>query len=92
MHERWGHARFRQDECVRRSQADWGGQLRVFPDACPDNKRSLDTLPVEDSVDILPEGGTLVLLRSPSVPHEVCVTRRERQCVVGWFRSLRSRR
>lgn len=36
--------------------------------------------------DISPEGGTLVVFLSSEVEHMVRVTRRERQCVVGWFR------
>lgn len=36
--------------------------------------------------DIAPEGGTLVLFDSVSVPHEVLATKvRERLAVVGWF-------
>lgn len=73
-------------------QADWGGQLRIFPmfnKHCRTDESQLDDLPVEGSTDVLPEGGTLVLMQSSRVPHEVLVTRRERQCVVGWFRTLR---
>ena len=33
-------------------------------------------------------GGTLVLLHSADVEHQVCETRAERQCIVGWFREL----
>ena len=36
--------------------------------------------------DVVPEGGTLVLLMSGEVEHLVRETRAERQCVVGWFR------
>ena len=36
--------------------------------------------------DVEPEGGTLVCFYSDSVEHEVLVTHRERQCVVGWLR------
>lgn len=43
----------------------------------------------ERYVDVVPEGGTLVLMRSERVEHEVLVTRRERQCVVGWLRTVR---
>jgi hypothetical protein len=35
--------------------------------------------------DVAPEGGTLVVFFSSEVEHMVRVTRRERQCVVGWF-------
>ena len=38
-------------------------------------------------VDVQPEGGTLVLLRSAQIEHEVLRTRRPRHCVVGWLRS-----
>ena len=42
--------------------------------------------------DALPEGGTLLLMMSGDVEHEVRETHRERQCVVGWFRERRERR
>lgn len=60
--------------------SNWGGQLRIFPPG---------GAPLY--VDVTPEGGTLVLLRSGLVPHEVLRTCRERQCIVGWFRSLRTK-
>jgi len=54
----------------------WGGQLRIYH--------------ADDSyLDVPPEGGSLVLMRSDRVPHEVLPTSRPRQCVVGWFRSTR---
>ena len=46
----------------------------------------------EPHVDIAPEGGTLVMMRSDRVPHEVCETRRGRQCVVGWFCTMHTDR
>ena len=46
----------------------------------------------ERFLDVQPHGGSLVLLRSDRVPHEVLETRRPRICVVGWFRALRQRR
>jgi|Transcript_30894 SM-20-related protein len=70
-------------------RAEWGGQLRAFPEAA--DAESLDALPVDGSLDVLPEGGTLVLFHSRRIPHEVLPTRRERQCIVGWFRTFRSR-
>ena len=39
--------------------------------------------------DIVPEGGTLVLMASADVEHLVRETFAERQCVVGWFREYR---
>lgn len=56
-------------------KAEWGGALRIYPE---------DDAP---SVDVLPEGGTLVLFRSDRIEHEVMETRRERHAVVGWLRS-----
>jgi len=53
-----------------------GGELRIF-----DRE--------EGYLDVPPEGGTLVLFKSDEIEHEVLPTRRPRQCVVGWFRSLR---
>mmetsp|Transcript_24883 Transcript_24883/g.52850 ORF Transcript_24883/g.52850 Transcript_24883/m.52850 type:complete len:157 (+) Transcript_24883:88-558(+) len=74
-------------------QSEWGGQLRIFPARESDSREEsdLDSMPVEGSLDVLPEGGTLVLLDSARVPHEVMPTRNPRQCVVGWFRTLRSK-
>lgn len=55
----------------------WGGHLRVYePDGDSERK-----------TDVIPEGGTLVLMRSDKVPHEVLKTRRPRRCLVGWFRT-----
>lgn len=57
------------------SPAD-GGQLRIY---APDGDG-------ERIVDILPEGGTLVVFRSDLIPHEVLPTRRERFSLTGWLR------
>ena len=38
--------------------------------------------------DVLPDGGTLVLLMSGDVEHRVRKTRATRQCLVGWFREV----
>ena len=53
-----------------------GGALRCF--------RGEDT---DEFFDVLPESGSLVLFDSKLVWHEVRPTRRERTCLVGWFRS-----
>ena len=42
--------------------------------------------------DVYPEGGTLVILMSGDVEHQVRETRIGRQCLVGWFRELESTR
>jgi SM-20-related protein len=65
-----------------------GGALRIFPAyECDDGtERSQLTGHLED---ILPEGGTLVLVMSDDVEHLVRETHAERQCVVGWFREYR---
>lgn len=61
----------------------WGGHLRIFsPEDSPAEPRF---------EDIAPEGGTLVLLKSSLIEHEVLLTAVERECVVGWFRSSRYR-
>ena len=39
--------------------------------------------------DVPPEAGTLVLMRSDAVEHEVLETAAPRHCVVGWFRQER---
>jgi predicted 2-oxoglutarate/Fe(II)-dependent dioxygenase YbiX len=71
--------------------ADWdtasGGELRVYP--AYERAHGKETPHVED---VTPEGGTLVLLMSSDVEHLVRETRRERQCVVGWFREQREER
>jgi len=59
-----------------------GGQLRLHLDA------GRDVLPQGETpnfVDILPQGGTLVLLKSDSIPHEVLDTNSERIALVGWY-------
>ncbi len=53
------------------SPAD-GGALRLHTDA--------------GEVEVLPEGGTLVLFESARFEHEVLCARRERLSVAGWFR------
>ena len=59
----------------------WGGQLRLHPAVSRGSR--CRTSPV----DILPHGGTLVLMRSACMVHEVLPTTRERMCLVGWLRS-----
>lgn len=59
-----------------------GGQLRLHMDS------GGDFLPEGEEptfVDILPQGGTLVLLQSDLIPHEVLDTKSERIAVVGWY-------
>ena len=58
-------------------QESWGGTLRIFGSG-PDG-----------TVDVTPEAGTLVLLRSAHAEHEVLATERPRHCLVGWFRAPR---
>ena len=77
--------------------AEWGGQLRIHP--CPPGEEQQQpgedgaatgedgAAPSSPTVDVLPEGGTLVLLRSDRILHEVLPTRRPRHAVVGWMRS-----
>ena len=61
-----------------------GGELRIF--------QTQNQAPGADEAgghkDILPESGLLVLFDSKRVWHEVCRTRRERACLVGWFREV----
>lgn len=74
-----------------------GGELRVFPPLArndpartrqPAGRRELEDF----TEDIVPEGGTLVLLASADVEHLVRETFAERQCVVGWFCEYREER
>ena len=57
-----------------------GGSLRVWPPADPaDNSAALP-------FDIIPASGTLVLMRSEDVAHEVLPNHRPRASIAGWFR------
>ena len=68
-----------------------GGALRVFPaHECDDGTERSQLSGYTE--DILPEGGTLVLVMSNDVEHLVRTTHAERQCVVGWFREYREER
>jgi SM-20-related protein len=58
-------------------QKDDGGELRLYLAREPD----------APSVDILPEGGSLVLFLSEGFPHEVLSARRERLSLTGWFKT-----
>ena len=79
----------------------WGGALRVYHGQAQGHAQVANAangvgtasevtgLDEETFEDIAPEGGTLVLMRSDRVPHEVLETLRPRHCVVGWLRALR---
>jgi SM-20-related protein len=64
--------------CILYLNDDWsasdGGQLRLY---LPDNG---------GSVDVLPEGGKLVVFLSESMEHEVLPASRERFSLTGWLR------
>ena len=66
-----------------------GGALRIFPANEHDYGLSQEALSAH-AQDVLPEGGTLVVLMSADVEHLVRTTHAERQCVVGWFRERRT--
>ena len=57
---------------------DWhgsdGGALRLWPIA------------TQTAIDVAPEAGTLVLMMSEVVPHEVLLNARPRASIAGWFR------
>ena len=57
------------------NEAD-GGQLRLY----------LEARPGAPSIDVVPQGGTLVVFLSDRFPHEVLPARRERLSLAGWFR------
>lgn len=76
---------------------DWdltdGGKLRVYAAHDHDHgASSYSSLTSPFVEDIVPEGGTLVLLMSADVEHMVRQTRAERQCIVGWFNEYREER
>ena len=58
--------------------ADWqgpdGGALRLWPPA------------TQTAIDVRPEAGTLVLMMSEMIPHEVLLNSRPRASIAGWFR------
>ena len=68
-----------------------GGALRVFP-AYERGWGMPESQLADYTEDVLPEGGTLVVLLSGDVEHLVRETRRERQCVVGWLNERASLR
>jgi SM-20-related protein len=45
-----------------------------------------------ETLDVLPEGGTLVAFLSERFQHEVLPARRERLALTGWFRRRASPR
>ena len=60
---------------------EWGGALRIYrrdSRLWPDDRS-------EPHVDVMPEAGTLVVMRSSQVEHEVLETLRPRHAAVGWF-------
>jgi SM-20-related protein len=65
---------------------DWdcntdGGALRIYES----DDFHFTSKNVTNYIDITPNPGTLVLFESDIVPHEVMITNRPRQAVVGWF-------
>ena len=68
-----------------------GGALRIFP--AHEHDDGTDDCELGGyTEDILPEGGTLVLVMSGDTEHQVMTTHAERQCVVGWFREYSEQR
>ena len=57
-------------------QSEWGGRLRIWPEA--------DATCVATEVE--PRAGTLVAFLSEKIPHEVLAATRERYSIAGWFR------
>jgi hypothetical protein len=65
-----------------------GGILRAYVRPTMKSKRdgSCDDVNGDSqTIDIVPEGGKLVLFDSSAVEHEVFTTKKERWAVVGWF-------
>ena len=71
-----------------------GGALRIFEahDTLPRGGIEPPEPPRAHVEDIVPEGGTLVLIMSGDVEHMVCETLAERECIVGWFNEYREER
>ena len=83
---------FREISFLLYLDAGWreqdGGALRIYTARDPGTyqyDQDIVGTAAEPSRDVLPAAGTLVLLRSPQIEHEVLETRRRRHCVVGWF-------
>ena len=68
-----------------------GGALRLFP-AYERGWGTAESQCATHTEDVVPEGGTLVLLMSGDVEHAVRETLAERQCIVGWFRECEATR
>jgi len=78
--------------------SDWeeadGGALRIYEHAvAADDEHTALAAAGKPSgtLDIFPEEGKLVLFDSCAIEHEVLRTLRSRQCIVGWFRTIRTR-
>jgi SM-20-related protein len=54
-----------------------GGELVIWPDRDP------ASVP---AAEVMPEAGTVVLMMSEEIPHEVRVARRRRASIAGWWR------
>jgi SM-20-related protein len=71
----------RKITCILYLNETWeeadGGQLRMY----------LDTKETEAFVDVLPQGGRLVVFVSSDFLHEVLPAERERLSITGWFRT-----
>lgn len=79
------HGDVRQLSCIlylnEHWQADDGGQLHIYLDETDPSK----------TLDVLPEGGTLVLFLSSRFYHEVLPAKRERLSLTGWFKTRGNR-
>lgn len=62
-----------------------GGILRAYVRPTMKSKRDGSCNVDIHIIDIVPEGGKLVLFDSSAVEHEVFTTKKERWAVVGWF-------
>ncbi len=61
-------------------ESDDGGELRIYLPLAGETGGPLETY-----IDVLPEGGSLVVFLSAEFEHEVLPARRERLSVTGWF-------
>lgn len=71
----------RKVTCILYLNEDWqasdGGQLRMY----------LSPTETSEFIDILPQGGRLVVFVSSDFLHEVLPAKRERISITGWFRT-----
>jgi len=77
-------AGYRTVSCILYLNDEWqageGGALRIYLPLAGQAEA-----PVETHIDVMPEGGSLVVFLSAEYEHEVLAATRERLSITGWF-------